>query len=99
MKKKNFASKLQFQKTTVVSFNAMKNLKGGALINVNTQVLSGDGLLCVTELNCTTTDTDPTISISDTQCPRPTTRSGVTDFCGATDGETRKYCDITKLLC
>ncbi|QHI36372.1 hypothetical protein IMCC3317_17340 [Kordia antarctica] len=98
MKKKNFTSKLQFQKTTVVSFNAMTNLKGGALQNVDTQVLSEDGFLCITGVVCTASQTDPVTSV-DIQCPRPTTRTGASDFCGGTVGDTRLDCGASLLVC
>lgn len=96
MKKKNFTSKLKFQKTTIVSFNMMTNLKGGALANADMQILSEDGFLCITGVICTIsqTDTSPTTAVDNT-CPPPTnTGNGYTDFCGTTDNAimTKRNC-------
>lgn len=89
MKKKQFTSKLQFQKTTIVSFKAMKNIKGGNLVNVNTILVSVNGYTCIgtTLLNCHTYDDKQTcISCTDNECTRPTTRPTTTSVdCGAGD--------------
>ncbi len=96
MKKKEFTSKLQFQKTTVVSFNSMLNLKGGTLQNVDTRVVSKDGYMCLTEA-CVTDN--PTTAIDNT-CPPPTTRTDQTNYCtGTTDGGTRRGCGVSEIGC
>ena len=92
MKKKRFTSKLQFQKTTVVSFHSMSNLRGGALVNTDTRILSVDAHTCI--LTVCGTD-DPTTDMNNT-CPPPTTRTGITDYC---DDGTRKKCNISLLGC
>ncbi|MBC8756011.1 hypothetical protein H2O64_15140 [Kordia sp. YSTF-M3] len=87
MKKREFTSKLQFQKTTVVSFNKMLNVKGGTLQNVDTRVVSLDGYMCLT--GACVTDS-PTTAIDNT-CPPPTTRTDTdTIYCGI---------DVTKIDC
>ncbi len=84
MKKKQFTSKLQFQKTTVVSFEAMENIVAGALVNTDTIPIPISGLACLTLLECHTQDDRHTcLSCADTECSRPTTRTDQTDYCGA----------------
>ena len=91
MKKKLFASKLQFQKTTIVSFNKLTNIVGGTLQNTDTRVVSVDGYMCLTHFECVTqNDKHTCLSCTDTECTRPTnTSGGMTDFCGNTPLETK----------
>lgn len=95
MKKKQFTSKLQLQKITVVSFNAMKQLKGGMLQNGDTRILSVDGYTCLVTYDCVTRETEDNAcaSLVTDLCTRPTTRSGVTDFCG---DDTKNDCLISR---
>lgn len=86
MKKKEFTSKLQFRKNTIVSFNIVSNIKGGTLQNVDTQVVSVDGYMCLTDV-CTPTRTDTTttgVTDLNNTCPRPTNSRTDTEtvFCG-----------------
>ncbi|WP_162820121.1 hypothetical protein [Kordia sp. SMS9] len=84
MKKKQIISKLKFQKTTVVSFNAMKNIIGRSLVNVDTEPITITSIACPTELECHTQDNKQTcLSCTNTECTRPTTTAnGNTDYCG-----------------
>ncbi|MGH1387723.1 class I lanthipeptide [Kordia sp.] len=95
MKKKQFTSKLQFQKTTVVSFEAMENIVAGALVNTDTIPISNNILVCLTFTVCQTQDNGQTcLSCTDTECTRPTnTGSKITEFCGA---DTRVDCLDTR---
>ncbi|EDP95492.1 hypothetical protein U8527_17525 [Kordia algicida OT-1] len=102
MKKKLFASKLKFQKTTVVSFNTALNIKGGMLQNSDTRVVSVDGYMCLLTDTCIPAPTIggcvPTTAIDNT-CPPPTTRNDETVFCGATNDATRRDCTISLKGC
>ncbi|WP_046744993.1 hypothetical protein [Kordia zhangzhouensis] len=98
MKKKQFTSKLQFQKTTVVSFKAMGRVRGGAIQNGETIPLS-DPLTCGTRdcLNETLYDTCACMSVETNVCTRPTnTQNGATDFCGGSDEPTKMDCLETR---
>ncbi|WP_420574573.1 class I lanthipeptide [Kordia sp.] len=94
MKKKEFSSKLQFQKTTVVSFNKMTNIIGGTIQNEDTRIVSVDGYTCLTDRcgtnRCDNETLNETCTSCNTSCTRPPTRSGVTDYCGAADGDTKR---------
>lgn len=94
MKKKLFASKLQFQKTTVVSFNKSTNIVGGTLQNTDTRVVSVDGYMCLTHFECVTQNDKYTcLSCTGAECTRPTnTGTKYTDFCGNTPLETKVNC-------
>jgi len=100
MKKKQFTSKLQFQKTTVVSFSAMLNVKGGALQNIDTIVVLTDGPIPLSA-DCTPTigGCAPTTAVDNT-CPPPT-RETVSVFCttGDVNNYTRRNCDVTIIVC
>lgn len=78
MKKKEFLSKLKFQKTTIVSFDAIKSIKGGTLQGETTQIVSVDGFtcnstVCPTLIDCYTNDGGQScISCTGTECTRPT---------------------------
>ena len=87
MKKKQFTSKLQFQKTTVVSFEAMEKIVAGALVNTDTEPISNNTLVCLTFTVCHTQDNGQTcLSCTETECTRPTnTGQSPTDYCGTLD--------------
>lgn len=89
MKKKQFTSKLQFQKTTIISFNSMKNIVGGALQHSDTVPISNNTLVCLTFSGCHTQNNEQTcLSCADTECTRPTgTVGGITDFCNDTKAD------------
>ncbi|WP_298514002.1 hypothetical protein [uncultured Kordia sp.] len=98
MKKKQFTSKLQFQKTTIVSFKAMRSINGGQLVNVDTIPISVNGLTCETLLACNTKDNQHTcVTCDNTGCPRPT-RTTESDQCGTGD-VTRTGCFETRHVC
>lgn len=98
MKKKQFTSKLQFQKTIVVSFNSMLNIKGGTLQNGDTRIVSVNGYMCITSV-CVR---NPMTAIDNT-CPPPTTRTGGTNntncCIGTTVGGTRLDCTVSNIKC
>jgi len=102
MKKKQFNTKLLFQKTTIVSFNAMKKIHGGQLVNVDTVPISVDGLTCLTLLECQTQtkENQHTCFITCNDCPRPTTRPQSYDNnnCGTGD-VTKTGCFETRHVC
>ncbi|PTX61132.1 hypothetical protein C8N46_105289 [Kordia periserrulae] len=95
MKKKQILSKLQLQKTTIVSFKAMKTIMGKSLVNVDTIPISVDGVTCVTLTDCRTQDGQYTcMSCTGDECTRPTTRTGDSHDCGAND--TKENCLDTR---
>lgn len=103
MKKKEFLSKLKLQKTTIVSFNTVKTIKGGTLQGADTQIVSRNGFTCLSGA-CVPIETqnDICVSIVADLCPRPTTRT-TTDsvFCnGGTQGDDSKIvCTETQVVC
>ncbi|MCH2195901.1 class I lanthipeptide [Kordia sp.] len=100
MKKKQFNTKLLFQKTTIVSFNAMKKIHGGQLVNVDTVPISVDGLTCLTLQDCQTQtkDNQHTCFITCNDCPRPT-RTDTVNSNGCTGDVTRVGCFETRDVC
>lgn len=93
MKKKEITSKLQLQKITIVSFNSLSNLNGGALQNTDTYLMSVDGYTCLKDI-CVSDS--PTTALDNT-CPPPTnTQNGITDFC---DDDTIKKCNVSVRGC
>lgn len=96
MKKKQILSKFQFQKTTIVSFKAMNNIMGRALVNVDTIPISVSRVTCVTLADCQTRDGQQTcISCTGGECTRPTTRTNQTDYCD-TGNDTKEGCLETR---
>ncbi|MEM6718736.1 MAG: hypothetical protein AAF611_05465 [Bacteroidota bacterium] len=98
MKKKQITSKLHFQKTTVVSFNTMKNIVGGTMVDVNTEPITQKGVACVTVVNDCQTQTlegaQTCITCTGTDCDHPTTRTVNTDGCNNPD-VTKRNCVAT----
>ncbi|WP_430412182.1 hypothetical protein [Kordia sp.] len=100
MKKKEFLSKLKFQKTTVVSFSIIRTLKGGTLQNTDTQIVSVDGFMCLTTV-CIPNPTldNACLSQDPTECSRPTnSKTTGTAFCYG-DLPTKVDCGLTIKLC
>ncbi|WP_298422803.1 hypothetical protein [uncultured Kordia sp.] len=103
MKKKDFLSKLQFQKITVATFSSLKSLKGGTLQGPGTEIVSRNGFTCPSGV-CVPIETqdDRCISIVPTMCSRPTNTRTTDDskFCGATQGDESKIiCTETQVIC
>jgi len=96
MKKKEFLSKLKFQKTTIVSFNTINTIKGGTLQGADTQIVSVDGFTCIS-IGCVPNPTLDNACLSQlvTVCTRPTnTKTDDTDFCVG-NLPTKNECDTT----
>lgn len=95
MKKKQITSKLQFKKTTVVSFKTMGTIIGGTMVDVNTDPITREGTVCVTN-GCGTADGQQTcITCTGGECDHPTTRTTLTLVDCAPDG-TRRNCIDTR---
>ena len=101
MKKKEFLSKLKFQKTTIVSFNKANNIKGGTMQGADTQVVSVDGFTCISIVNCTTTYTldDMCLSQVQTVCTRPTNTRSDTGTIHCVNNNPTDDCNKTAVGC
>jgi len=95
MKRKQITSKLNFKKTTIVSFQDMEQILGGGIVNTDTVPVSQQGVSCLTSANCNTYQGQATcVTCGDTCNDSTTTRATLTDI-GCVSVASKQKCMAT----